>query len=177
MDKKLCVLFPGIGYHCDKPLLYYCGKLADRSGYETIKLKYSGFTGQEDAAGHALKLSEGLLSCVDFQSFSRVVFVGKSIGTAAALAYREKYNIAADCVLLTPLALTFEHSAKGSIAFHGTADPWAKTPDIERLCKEQGVKLFEYPQTNHSLETGDPQKDIPTIGRVLSEIENGMIFR
>ena len=25
--KKLVVLFPGIGYHCDKPLLYYGLKL------------------------------------------------------------------------------------------------------------------------------------------------------
>lgn len=24
--KKLAVLFPGIGYHCDKPLLYYSKK-------------------------------------------------------------------------------------------------------------------------------------------------------
>lgn len=28
MEKKIAVLFPGIGYHTDKPLLYYSKKLA-----------------------------------------------------------------------------------------------------------------------------------------------------
>lgn len=32
--KKIAVLFPGIGYTCDKPLLYYSAKLAAEKGYE-----------------------------------------------------------------------------------------------------------------------------------------------
>ena len=28
MENKLAVIFPGIGYHTDKPLLYYGKKLA-----------------------------------------------------------------------------------------------------------------------------------------------------
>ena len=31
---KLVVCFPGIGYHCDKPLLYYSRKLAAAAGYD-----------------------------------------------------------------------------------------------------------------------------------------------
>ena len=35
-------IFPGIGYHCDKPLLYYSRKLAQECGYEeTIALSYT----------------------------------------------------------------------------------------------------------------------------------------
>ena len=34
--KKLAVLFPGIGYHCDKPLLYYSKKCLSAYGYEII---------------------------------------------------------------------------------------------------------------------------------------------
>ena len=33
---KLAVFFPGIGYHCDKPLLYYSRKLVQEYGYEKI---------------------------------------------------------------------------------------------------------------------------------------------
>lgn len=29
MGKKICVVFPGIGYHTDKPLLYYSKKIYD----------------------------------------------------------------------------------------------------------------------------------------------------
>ena len=35
--KKLAVLFPGIGYHCDKPLLYYSKKYLKVYGYEIIR--------------------------------------------------------------------------------------------------------------------------------------------
>jgi len=42
-EKKLAVLFPGIGYHCDKPLLYYAAKLAKSQQYEVLSVPYSGF--------------------------------------------------------------------------------------------------------------------------------------
>ena len=39
---KAAVFFPGIGYYCDKPLLYYSRKLAQECGYEeTIALSYN----------------------------------------------------------------------------------------------------------------------------------------
>ena len=41
-NMKSAVFFPGIGYHCDKPLLYYSRKLAQECGYEeTIALSYT----------------------------------------------------------------------------------------------------------------------------------------
>ena len=176
MDKKLCVLFPGIGYHCDKPLLYYTEMLARSRGYETIKLKYSGFTEEADAALHALWLSGEQLSGVKFNQYARVVFVGKSIGTVAALTYREKRGVKADCVLFTPLTQTFEHDAHSCTAFHGTADRWAATADIERLCAENGVKLFKYADRDHSLEKKLPAEDIMTISDVISKLTTENVF-
>ena len=35
--KKIAVYFPGIGYHCDKPLLYYSRNAAYELGYENYK--------------------------------------------------------------------------------------------------------------------------------------------
>ena len=40
MGKKICVVFPGIGYHSDKPLLYYGKKYMSENGYEIVDLKY-----------------------------------------------------------------------------------------------------------------------------------------
>ena len=34
--KRIAVFFPGIGYHCDKPLLYYSRQLAREAGYQEI---------------------------------------------------------------------------------------------------------------------------------------------
>ena len=36
MGKRLAVIFPGIGYHCDKPILYYSRKLAKEQEYKEI---------------------------------------------------------------------------------------------------------------------------------------------
>ena len=38
MGKRLAVIFPGIGYHCDKPILYYSRKLAKEQEYYTIAI-------------------------------------------------------------------------------------------------------------------------------------------
>lgn len=43
--KQIVILFPGIGYHCDKPLLYYGRKVAMECGYRevrTISYSYDG---------------------------------------------------------------------------------------------------------------------------------------
>ena len=34
MSEKLAVLFPGVGYQIDRPLLYHSAKLARERGYE-----------------------------------------------------------------------------------------------------------------------------------------------
>ena len=39
---KLAVYFPGVGYHCDKPLLYYARKIAAACGFDQhITLSYT----------------------------------------------------------------------------------------------------------------------------------------
>lgn len=177
---KLCVLFPGIGYHCDKPLLYYTNKLARGMGYEVIPLKFTGFEsgtkGNENkmrtAAAHALGQAHEQLNGVDLTAYERVVFVGKSIGTAACLAYREEHSVSAEAVLLTPLALTFGHPADNCTAFHGTTDPWADTAEIRRLCEKNGVPLYTYDNANHSLETGDVHTDIENLSDIMQKISD-----
>ena len=42
--QKVVLLFPGVGYHTDKPLLFYGRKLAQDYGYEiVIHISYGGF--------------------------------------------------------------------------------------------------------------------------------------
>ena len=40
---KLAVVFPGIGYHADKPLLYYSKKLAAQAGWQVVEVAYGAF--------------------------------------------------------------------------------------------------------------------------------------
>ena len=46
--KKAAVVFPGIGYHTDKPLLYYGKKLAAARGYEIVDVPYGNPTFIDD---------------------------------------------------------------------------------------------------------------------------------
>ena len=39
-SEKLVVIFPGMGYNGDKPLLYYTKKLAKAAGYDVIDVTY-----------------------------------------------------------------------------------------------------------------------------------------
>ena len=40
---RLAVIFPGIGYTADKPLLYYSRRIASKHGFEVLIMDYSGF--------------------------------------------------------------------------------------------------------------------------------------
>ena len=75
---KAAVFFPGIGYHCDKPLLYYSRKLAQECGYEeTIALSYTydggNIRGNEEKMQQAFESlyeqAEKSLSAIDFDKY------------------------------------------------------------------------------------------------------------
>ena len=109
---KLAVFFPGIGYHCDKPLLYYSRKLAQECGYEeTIALSYTydggNIQGNEEKMQQAFESlyeqAEKSLSAVDFDKYDEILFVAKSVGTIIASAYAEKHSIRCRQILYTPL--------------------------------------------------------------------------
>ena len=83
---KAAVFFPGIGYHCDKPLLYYSRKLAQECGYEeTIALSYTydggNIRGNEEKMQQAFESlyeqAEKSLSAIDFDKYDEILFVAK----------------------------------------------------------------------------------------------------
>ena len=189
---KIAVLFPGIGYTCDKPLLYYSAKLAAEKGFEVVRVPYGNFP--SNVKGNAEKMyqsfvsareqSEDILKDVDWGSYDEIVFFSKSVGTVVALSYASEHGIDARQVLYTPLKETFKFpvAAAGAadasdagksraIAFHGTGDPWAQTEDIIKICEEKGVPLYLTKDANHSLECGKAIKDIKTIRKVMRTVK------
>ncbi len=171
----VAVLFPGIGYTCDKPLLYYAAKAASEAGYEVIRAAYGNFP--RNVKGDPQKMracflsafeqAEALLQEVDWSGCGRIVFIGKSIGTVVAARYAGKHGLSVGSVLLTPLKETFDVPNKRAIAFHGTADPWAETDEIAAACAEQGIPLYRTDGANHSLETGNVSADLQTLGQTV----------
>ena len=133
--KKIAVLFPGIGYNCDKPLLYYTGKMLRGMGYEILSVPYTGFPEgvkgdrlkMQQSAHMALDQAEEMLEHIDWSAYDDILFVGKSVGTVVCAAYAKRSGLRTRQILFTPVEGTFQFAEEGSIAFHGTGDPWAET--------------------------------------------------
>lgn len=181
---KIAVFFPGIGYHCDKPLLYYSRKLAQEYGYEKIvSLDYSYDGG--NIRGNIEKMQQAFdslyaqaakkLEKIDFNQYSEILFVSKSIGTIIASAYAQKHNIECCQILYTPLKETYQFKHDDAMAFIGTSDPWSDVITVKSLSEEQHVPIHVYEGANHSLETTDTLQNLQILNHVMQETLNKII--
>lgn len=168
-DMKIAVFFPGIGYHCDKPLLYYSGKIAGQLQYELCKVNYVNLSRSLDEAfEQALAQAEEILAQIDWSRYGDIVFVSKSIGTVVAAAYAKKHGISCRNVYYTPVAQTFEFDPQHGIVFHGTADSWVETVVVTTKCQEHDLPLHVIEGVDHSLEEkGDTLRSLCILQKVM----------
>lgn len=181
--KKLAVFFPGIGYHCDKPLLYYSRKAAIASGYDDLHVLRYAFDGG-NIRGNEEKMREAFenlyaqtvsqLSEIAWSRYEDILFVSKSIGTVIASAYAAEHSIPCRHILLTPLEQTYRFNPTNAIAFIGTKDPWSDTDSVVRLSHSRNIPIHVYEDANHSLETGDVEKDLGILADVMGKVEGKM---
>ena len=174
------VLFPGIGYHTDKPLLYYSGKLAASFGYEVIRIGYPAcdvnLKEADSSQIHAfvnecIEVAESALKDVD--ASGDVIFVSKSIGTAVAAACAASKEYRVRHVFFTPLEETFRYVKENSgIAFNGTKDNWADAKAVRGLCEKADIPLTTIEGANHSLETGVVAVDTKNLCTVMTAVES-----
>lgn len=181
--KKLAVLFPGIGYTNDKPLMYYSRRIAGEHDYEILPIAYSGFPKKvkgdrkrmEESFSIALTQAEQRLAEVDLCSYDDVLFIGKSIGTivAAKIASESQAKEKIRLVLYTPLPDTFSFPFGKAIVFTGTDDPWVgkeKSP-VYGICVKKGIPCTLISYANHSLESHDSFQDMKELYRIMRETE------
>lgn len=166
---------PGIGYHNDKPLLYYSRKLASECGYDTVAVEYHDLP--QKVMGDKEKMMEAVdiaynqtvqsLRNINLRSYEKLVFVGKSIGTVIASRFVDEYRLRAGLILYTPVEATFERDIDNGIAFIGTADPWSNLEDVKQMAQKRKVLLHLYEGVNHSLEENDQIKNIEILENVM----------
>ena len=184
MDKKnLMVIFPGMGYNSSRPILYYTRKLAQKYGYEIREVSFelpekaSAVKGKPEkmleAFNIALSQAKEQLKDIDYSAYDRVIFAGKSIGTAIAAEYDRQENVNAEHIVFTPVAQTFKYLRKEcGIVIHGTSDPWCETPFADEKCKELGIECIKIANANHSLETDSVQIDLGNLGSIMKIVED-----
>lgn len=180
---RLAVIFPGIGYTADKPLLHYSRRIAAGHGYETRIMAYKGFpekirgdrSRMEQSFQIALDQSRDMLADIDFTEYEDILFIGKSIGTIAAakIASESPARDRIRLVLYTPLEDTFSFDFGEAVAFTGGGDPWVGKSEsrIPHYCKKRGIPCFVIPDANHSLETNDPFADMKELCSVMNETD------
>ena len=174
---KIAVCFPGIGYHCDKPLLYYSRSIACELGYKNYRnISYTYNAG--NIRGNDEKMKEAYealfsqtkaeLADIIWSDYDDILFISKSIGTIIATSFAEEYGLKrARHILYTPLKQTYLFAPNHAIGFIGTADPWSDIDEIIQLSNANHIPLTVYDGCNHSLECNDVMKNIENLNDVM----------
>ena len=177
--KRLAVFFPGVGYHVDKPLLYYSRKIAAQLGYETVDVPYGGFPKgvkgsaekMEKAFWSALEQAKKILEKVDFSGYEDVLFISKSVGTAVAAAYAGKKSLKTRNIYYTPVEASFQFMKQPGIVFTGTKDAWVEFEAVKQGCEKGDFPMYVTEDANHSLETGSVAKDLENLQEIMRVTE------
>lgn len=176
---EIAVYFPGVGYHCDKPLLYYAREAACETGYKNYRVISYPYM-DKNIRGNKEKMretyealflkAEEQLSDIVWEEYDDVLFVSKSVGTMIAASYAKKYGVVcARHILYTPLIQTFSFEPGEAEAFIGTADAWSKVDEIIRLSGACRIPLNVYEGCNHSLECGDSLRNLEIMREVMQK--------
>ena len=190
---KLVVVFPGIGYTSEKPLLYYAQKIAEKCGYDESRVLEYDFTYKNSlkqdretykrACNRVVKFTEENLKGIDWMSYDKILFISKSLGTIAAASF--EYDLTRffnkevspfvlpplKQIFFTPLEETFKYPVKNAIGFIGTADTWSRLDRITRAANKQYIPITVYEKANHSLETGNMKQDLENLADIMALCE------
>lgn len=179
--RKLAVILPGLGYHCDKPLLYYTKKYLKTKSYDIEEITYHDLPQWKKDSLPQIGKIVVQQACEAFEKISvkdynEIVFVSKSIGSVAACYLSQTVDIDWKHICFTPVDLTIPLLETGHMTiFSGTDDPLVDGSHLERVCKEKKIPLHRIKHGNHSLETGDVLYDIrqlKDIITIVNKIEN-----
>lgn len=158
MGRKLLIEFPGRNYSCDKPLLYYGGKVFQEKGYDVIRLDYNyRLKGDKNNIPALIEEAKEIvlkqLDRVDFSGYEDIVFVSKSMGCALAGFCEEHYKIRARHIYLTPVDASLKYMQRGKcIVVSGKEDTILESRKLKIYCVQQDIPLKQFEEVGHSLE-------------------------
>lgn len=184
----LAILFPGIGYTCQMPLLYYeTGLFLWSLGADVLWVEYAynqaDFKSMPEGKRKDWFNADVTASCkagLEQRAYSKVTLSGKSLGTLALghLLTSESELRHAQAIWLTPLLK--DEKLRGeirkvrqrSLLVIGTKDAHYNGIALEEMRTLPQVRIVALEGADHSLEVeGDVSKSIGLIGKVIKEIE------
>lgn len=166
--KKLAVIFPGVGYTTDKPLLYYAGKIVKQYGFEVVNISYGNLPKSDimKMFDYAMTAANAAVNRISFEEYDKIFFISKSIGTAVAGTIQKNLPQKVYHIFFTPIHEAVPFLCEGSIVFTGSRDPMVNVPEIVKRHENVKFDLHIAKEANHSLETGDVVKDIMILRKI-----------
>ena len=185
-SEKLAIMYPGLRYSCDKPLLYYTTELLLSRGYDVLQLwsnygssEFNQLSQAEQTVqliqdGHAL-LNSGIQS----GTYSQRLLCGKSLGTLTmAFILNEDQNLtSATTVWFTPLIhlppvsqaiLNIEAPA---FVAGSQADSTFSAGPADQIISMSAATTFVIDHADHSLEIpGDTLNSLQILNQIMVKL-------
>ena len=180
----LAVLFPGLNYTCDMPLLFYPLKLLLARGAEVLQVRadytvpaYRSMPPEERAAWLAADAIAAVQAARFQGEYARLVLVGKSIGTIA-LASLVSLEPQAITIWLTPLlrnplvTAAAEQNRAAALFIAGTADDLYDAVALKRIQSATQAEAELIEGGDHSLEIeGDFFASLRSLERTMRAVD------
>lgn len=185
---ELAIFFPGRGYTCAMPVLYYPTRLMIARGADALTIEYNasrapGFD-QLDMEERLRLLGNDARNAVEVamaqRDYQRVVLFGKSLGSLvlAWLLVHEAELLHATYVWLTPLVRVpflreaVRRAKPRSLFIAGDADPLFDASAMQDLMKHGDFHLLVLSNANHSLEVeGDLDATLKGMALILHTLD------
>lgn len=181
--ETLAVVFPGLRYSCDKPLLYYTSQTLVARGVDVIQawVDYNQpdlkSLSQTDLTLRMVSEAQLILQAgIQAHQYQSLILAGKSIGTLimAFILSQEPPLKIASTIWLTPLlqipfvTTTINNTTTPALVVGGTADPTFDPPSVTLLERLPNLSLLSVEAANHSLEIpADPRRSLGALSSLV----------
>lgn len=172
---QLLLVFGGVGYTSDKPLLYYGIQCALQNGYDVCVFDYGQYPFDKNHPLNyveaATKNVQKMMEQIDFSQYDKVCCLAKSIGTVIASFMRQEEWPA---FMLTPIKeVLLKTPVKKDVYICASQDPMVEKEHID-LFKKSGVKVFLL-EGNHSIETKCLRKDLEQLQVIMELFDDFLV--
>ncbi|MBQ6797322.1 MAG: GNAT family N-acetyltransferase [Clostridia bacterium] len=172
--RGLCVLFPGMGYTCDRPLLHFTQKIALSKGYDVLALSYGKIPTTlrearcERVTQEVCAKCRTLLEAAGASRYDNIIFAAKSLGTLAAGALGQGVRQ----IWYTPVEESFANfDSDKCIVFTGDADPLLGLDRLRELGCLGSDKVTVIERAGHSLDVADPLASLEILRCVTERVQ------
>lgn len=185
--RHVAIVFPGMGYTADMPLLYYPSRLLLEAGADLLTVDYAynrpDFTALSGPGREQWLFADVSAACraaLAQRPYQRVTLIGKSLGTLAMahLLATEPGLEGARTVWLTPLLSNdrvwteLRRAGRPAVVAIGTADRFYDATRIAEARATPDVDAVVIDGADHSLELrGDVLGSLAALERVLRAVQ------